>query len=40
MLVEVGGMGEYAAVSGPMLQGNIWEKSIFHEGDRDAHHGV
>ena len=32
MLVEVGGLGEYVSVSGPMLQGNIWEKSIFHEG--------
>jgi len=32
MLVEVGGLGEYVSVSGPVLQGNIWEKSIFHEG--------
>jgi hypothetical protein len=32
MLVEVGGWGEYAAVSGAMLQGNIWEKTLFHEG--------
>jgi hypothetical protein len=32
MLVEVGGWREYATVSSPLLQGNIWEKSIFHEG--------
>jgi len=32
MLVEVGGIGEYVAAAGPTLRGNIWEKSIFHEG--------
>jgi len=32
MLVEVGGWSEYTSVSAPLLQGNIWEKSIFHEG--------
>jgi hypothetical protein len=32
MLVEVGGWDEYTAASGPLLRGNIWEKSVWHEG--------
>jgi len=32
LLLEAGGPRAYLAAAGPTLVGNIWEKSVFHEG--------